>query len=133
MPGPVLRDGLEPVSIHLRERDGQVPNTGNPGQGDRRGGDGWGVQATAPSDSLEGPGEAAEESPDLEHTRGGAWQGRGGSLKTVLRGHRSWAPEATHPPQGLAAARGEVNHPRLPSGMWSLRKVTRMLLLHKHS
>lgn len=55
VPGPVWRDGLEPVSIHLCERDGQVPNTGYPGQGDKRRGDGWRVQATAPFRLLGGP------------------------------------------------------------------------------
>lgn len=37
----LLRTGLGPVSIHLYEGDGQVPNTGFPGlRGENRGGDG---------------------------------------------------------------------------------------------
>lgn len=43
------------------------------------------------------------------------------------------APEATHPLQGLATKQGKVNHPRLLSGMWWLGKVSRILLLCKHS
>lgn len=43
------------------------------------------------------------------------------------------APEATHPLQRLATMQGKVNHPRLLSGMWWLWKVTRVLLLCKHS
>lgn len=109
------RTGLGPVSIHLHEHGGQVPNTGPPWPERPKKGRVWPL--TVAFRLHRSPWGSAEETPDWEHTRGGAPQGRGSFCEKQPPGTAEPGPRGHPPTAGTGGCSGRGKSPAI--ALWN--------------